>query len=156
MNVATDEAAIERTPSGYLLRLEEISVVIEARQVRWEHGALYAVVSVRARLAGVRTIVGDVVTEQRVNLSSDRGRKDVAAAWINKADYEPAIRLLEPLWDGLADLSVRDLFVVAYCDRGSIRVIQGRDTKDPQILLDGLRDIETSVEYDRNYKKGWE
>ncbi len=84
------------------------------------------------------------------------GAKDVAAAWINKAEYDSAIRLLEPLWDGLADISVRDLLVVAYCDRGSIRVIQGRDTKDSQILLDGLRDLETCIEYDRNYKKGGE
>lgn len=104
MNAVTDEAAIERTPSGYLLRLDEISVVIEARQVRWEHGALYAVVSVRARLAGVRTIVGDVVTEQRVNLSSDRGRKDVAAAC---ADRGPGVDLD---WRGfLEDFSVRVL-----------------------------------------------
>jgi len=82
--------------------------------------------------------------------------KDIAAGWINVADYEKAISLLEPLYDALSDVSVRDLLVVAYCDRGSIRVMQGRDTRDLPILLDGVKDLETSVQYDTSYKRGWE
>lgn len=75
-----DDVEFKRTPTGYQLRIDEAGIVLEGRQVRWEHGTLYAVVSVRARLTGVRTSAGDVVTEQRVNLSSDRGRSDVAKA----------------------------------------------------------------------------
>lgn len=97
MNVTAIDVELLRTPTGYTLRLDEVATVMEARQVRWEHGALYAVVSVRTKIQGVRTSGGDVVTEQRVNLSSDRGRKDVAAAC---ADRGPGV---DVDWKGFID-----------------------------------------------------
>lgn len=104
MTNAIADVDLLRTPTGYTLRFDEIAVVMEGRQVRWEHGALYAVVSVRSKIAGVRTSGGDVVTEQRVNLSSDRGRKDVSAAC---ADRGPGV---DVDWKGLIDeFSIRIL-----------------------------------------------
>lgn len=73
------EVSFSRTPGGYLVNFTEVGVLIEARQVRWEHGSLYGVVSVRTRMPGVKTI-GGVVTEIRVNLSGDRGRQELAKA----------------------------------------------------------------------------
>jgi hypothetical protein len=92
-----DERMLHRTPSGYSLAFHEIGVVLEARQVRWEHGSLYAVVSVRARMSGIRTVAGDVVSESRVNISSDRSRRDVASACEQRA---PGIDLD---WRGLVE-----------------------------------------------------
>lgn len=79
------DRSFERTPGGYVLRYPAIGITIEGRYIRWEHGALYAVVSVRAgTIAGVRTVRG-VVAEVRVNLSSDRGRSEIAKACVDRA-----------------------------------------------------------------------
>jgi hypothetical protein len=72
-----NEVTFERTPGGYSCNFKEVGVVMEARQVRWEHGSLYAVMAVRTRMPGVKTI-GSTVTEIRVNLSGDRGRAELA------------------------------------------------------------------------------
>lgn len=74
-----DDVTFTRRPGGYLVDFSEVGVVIEARHVRWEHGSLYAVLAVRTRMPGVKTIAG-VVTEVRVNLSGDRGRSELAKA----------------------------------------------------------------------------
>lgn len=84
-----EERDFARTPSGYLLRYPSIGLAIEARNVRWEHGALYAVVSVRTKMPGVK-VIGDTVAVLRVNLSSDRGRTEVAKACENRG---PAVDL---------------------------------------------------------------
>jgi hypothetical protein len=75
-----DDRELTRTPSGYRLVFPDIGLTIDARQVRWEHGSLYGVVSVRARMAGLKAVTGDTISESRVNLSSDRGRGDIAKA----------------------------------------------------------------------------
>jgi AAA domain len=109
--VTSPRAAVEdgpdikfgRTPAGYLMTFQDIGVVFEARQVRWERGTLNAVVSLRTSVAGVRTVSG-VVTEQRVNLSSDRGRRDIAGS---AAERSPGVDID---WRGFVeDFAIRIL-----------------------------------------------
>jgi hypothetical protein len=98
-----DDVQFDRTPGGYLVNFTEVGILIEARQVRWEHGSLYAVMAVKTRIKGVKTI-GTTVTEIRVNLSGERGRQELAKACDNRGPG------LDIDWRGIIeDASIRIL-----------------------------------------------
>ncbi|MBI4613757.1 MAG: hypothetical protein HY720_09120 [Planctomycetes bacterium] len=79
-----------------------------------------------------------------------------ATEWINCAEYDQVIDLLQPVHELSKSQKIQDLLVVSLTDRASIRVKQGKEARDIEVLLRGVADIEWVLDLDPCYPRAVE